>query len=146
MITINSGNLRALTYVSAFFIYFLPIRCMHMKQSIAWSDTLKNMFSDFPVWVIPVIVSILMGVVSGFFIKNFGKFFMLSLITFFIMVSICSYIGILTINVGIIKSFFGISSSSTVDSIFRLYLLWIRHNIMLCVGFSIGFFVGLKLG
>lgn len=87
------------------------------------------------------------GFLAGYLLKKYGKF-VIVLIAGALGLVFLQQLGVLTItfNVQKFQELFGVQQVHSDVSLVTVYWEWIKTNVALVLGFSIGFLVGLRVG
>lgn len=86
------------------------------------------------------------GFLAGYLLKKYGKFIIV-LILGALGLLLFQQLGVISItfNVEKFQELFGIQASPSDVSLVTVYWEWVKTNVTLVLGFSIGFLVGLRV-
>lgn len=88
----------------------------------------------------------LVGVISGFICKNYGRYIFGLLLCILISTFVFSHFNFVTINYDVLKATLGVSPAANFQDAFYIYMNIIKTNIFTAILVMIGFFIGWKLG
>ena len=125
-------------------------------QSKGWVDTfdskvnlggfLKN-FNIKTVVIVETVAYFSVGVFSGFIIKNYLKPLLVMALVYFLLLKGLEYVGIgvMVLNWEKVRMIVGMGSQDTLDSLARMYFLWMQTHVRQVVSWVFGFLVGIRL-
>ncbi len=119
----------------------------HVNQTGIASD-IKQFISSISfssTFFILILKYLVIGFVSGFLIKTFGRYVFFVAVIGFSSIWLLDMAGLVSVNYLAIQSFFGISSQEAVAGQVNEIFQWIKDNISLFVAFSLGFYLAWEL-
>ncbi len=87
-----------------------------------------------------------LGFITGYFIKRFSSIMLLVILTIIVLLGL-QHMGIIDIMVHLnkVQEFIGVAPKLD-ESITATYMQWAKDNIMMVLGFVVGFLFGIRLG
>jgi uncharacterized membrane protein (Fun14 family) len=96
--------------------------------------------------VIEIVSFFGIGFFSGFLLKKYFRYVLLSLIVLTVVAFILENSSIIHIDWNRVRSILGIASTDTIDSIFYVSFDWVKANVVSSISALIGFVIGYKVG
>jgi uncharacterized membrane protein (Fun14 family) len=111
-------------------------------QGQGWWQDLISFFKGYPAWLVELGFAAILGFLTGFLVKNFGKYLLFIVVTLIVSGYLLSYFNLATFDFIQIKKFFGIVEIPSFDRLFQVLTTWARNNTAICVGAIVGFMLG----
>jgi len=120
-----------------------------------WLDTLKQTFSleelgkrfDLSLNNILEMSAYLgIGFISGFLVKKYGRYVVCAVLIAGLSIWGLEHLNIITIDWARAKDVIGVSDTQTVQSLWGIYIAWVKEHIFAAAGVVIGFLVGYRVG
>lgn len=96
--------------------------------------------------VIELIVFFGVGFFSGFLLKKYFRYFLLSLIVLVVVALVLEHSSIIHIDWIKVREALGIAPTDTIDSVFHVIIDWVKANALSTVIGLLGFIIGYKVG
>ena len=107
-----------------------------------WSESIGGSSAE----AIEAAIYCLLSMGAGFVFKKYFKLIFTCAIITLVMIKALEYAAFVSIDWNGIKIFFGITETTSVNTIFAFVFDWIKAHILVSVASGIGFLVGYKLG
>lgn len=96
--------------------------------------------------LIEVSAYLVIGFISGFLIKKYGRFVIVILLVAGLSMGVLAHFNVITIDWVKIKMLLGISEIHTLDNVRQVYSAWIKEHIVAIISVIIGFLIGHRAG
>jgi len=95
-------------------------------------------------WYVEVAGYLIAGFIIGFLIKHGGKLFFWLLVGAALSLWLLELLHVITIDYGMLKSFFGLSSGMTLTEMFNGWITWVQNHIIESLAAVFGYIIAWK--
>lgn len=112
---------------------------------ITWWTRAQLKLKGYPEWAVQLALCSVGGLVAGFIAKNIGRFLIYAAIGVIISLWFLDYFSLIVVNTKQIKILLGVGSAQTLDEALRMYMSFIKVNIVGVAAAVLGFLIGWRL-
>lgn len=118
----------------------------HYMTASSWWKSATAQLKNYPQWVVEFGLAAVIAFIFGFIVKNFGRQIVYVFVVLLVAGYILNYFSLATFHILHMKQMFGLSHYSSVNEFVSVLFDFIRSNVPLSVGATIGFLFGWKFG